>query len=282
MSVAISLATLITRVMEPLLLPAGFELPPTKYLLVVVGAALGVLWGLFKRPPAITQPLVVALTPWMATGATLYALSQVQWLPAFIRPFTTAPIVYLTVFVVVGALLVLFGDREPETYAVRSTPGLIGVIGLLVLSGVGMLAVQATLAHPPVSIAWPAIAVGGSILASGAVWAVIRQVAPDITRVTGGPGLLVVIGHLLDGVSTAVGMTQLGFGEQTPLSRLLIDLGGVWLFVGVKLLLAVFVIWVLAEYVRESPSEGNLLLAVVAAVGLGPGIHNIVLFTIAS
>ncbi|WP_330631641.1 DUF63 family protein [Halocatena halophila] len=267
--------------MEPLLLPAGFELPPPEYLLVVVGAGLCVLWGLFKRSPAITQPLVVALTPWMATGATLYALSQVQWLPAAVRPFTTAPIVYLTVFAVVGGLLVLVGDRDPKAYSIRSTPGVIGLTGLFVLGCVGVLAVQAALAHPPVTIVWPAMAVAGTILASAAVWATIWQVAPDIVRVTGGPGLLVVVGHLLDGVSTAVGMTQLGFGEQTPLSRLLIDLGGVWLFVGVKLLLAVFVIWVLAEYVRESPSEGNLLLAVVAAVGLGPGIHNIVLFSIA-
>lgn len=37
----------------------------------------------------------------------------------------------------------------------------------------------------------------------------------------------------------------------------------------------------MADYVREEPTEGYLLLGLVAAVGLGPGVHNLVLFSIA-
>uniref|UniRef100_UPI000299E622 DUF63 family protein n=1 Tax=Halococcus hamelinensis TaxID=332168 RepID=UPI000299E622 len=103
---------------------------------------------------------------------------------------------------------------------------------------------------------------------------------------------LCVLGHALDGVSTAVGIDVLGFGERSPFSRAIIEfaatlptaslLGAGWLFVVVKLALAAAVLVLLASYVREEPGEGYLLLGAVAAVGLGPGAHNLLLFTIAS
>jgi uncharacterized membrane protein len=103
-------------------------------------------------------------------------------------------------------------------------------------------------------------------------------------------GFLAVFGHALDGVSTAVGVDLLGFGERTPLSRAIIEfaatlptepyLGTVWLFVLVKLAVASGVVTLFADYVREDPSEGYALLGFVAAVGLGPGVHNLLLFTV--
>ena len=53
------------------------------------------------------------------------------------------------------------------------------------------------------------------------------------------------------------------------------------MFVTVKIALAVFVTWLLADTVRERPREGYLFCALVAAVGLGPGAHNLILFTVA-
>jgi uncharacterized membrane protein len=49
----------------------------------------------------------------------------------------------------------------------------------------------------------------------------------------------------------------------------------------VKLGLAAGVVVLLSEYVAEEPRQGTLLLGLVAAVGLGPGAHNLVLFTVA-
>jgi uncharacterized membrane protein len=45
--------------------------------------------------------------------------------------------------------------------------------------------------------------------------------------------------------------------------------------------LATGVVLLLTDYVEEAPREGVLLLGLVAAVGLGPGAHNLVLFTVA-
>jgi uncharacterized membrane protein len=42
--------------------------------------------------------------------------------------------------------------------------------------------------------------------------------------------------------------------------------------------LSVAIVALLAEYVEEAPAEGHLLLAGLAAVGLGPGVHNLLLF----
>ncbi|MFB6281847.1 MAG: DUF63 family protein, partial [Haloferacaceae archaeon] len=132
------------------------------------------------------------------------------------------------------------------------------------------------------------LAVAGGTAA--AAWRVLVRVRPGV-RAAGRAGPLVVFAHALDGVSTALGVDVLRYGERTPLSRLIIEagralptadlLGGGWLFVAVKLVVAGAVVAALADLVEEEPAEGNLLLGLVAAVGLGPGTHNVVLFAVA-
>jgi len=55
-----------------------------------------------------------------------------------------------------------------------------------------------------------------------------------------------------------------------------------WLFLLVKLAVASAVVWLFAGYIRETPGEGYLLLGFVAAVGLGPAAHNLLLFAVAA
>ena len=59
-------------------------------------------------------------------------------------------------------------------------------------------------------------------------------------------------------------------------------LGDGWLFLLVKLVVATAVVWLFAAYVRETPAEGFLLLGFVAAMGLGPAAHNLLLFSVAA
>ena len=121
-------------------------------------------------------------------------------------------------------------------------------------------------------------------------WLVLRRLRPAATATTGAVGLLALFGHTLDGVSTAIGVDVLGFGERTPLSRLILDtadalptaelLGVGWLFVAVKIVVAGVVVVLFREYVADEPTEGYALLGFVAAVGFGPGVHNLLLFTV--
>ncbi|WP_254545974.1 DUF63 family protein [Halomarina pelagica] len=269
-------------------LPAGFSVPPLPYLLLVAGAVALALAALALARPAVTEVTVVAFAPWMVTGAGLYALYQVAVIPAVLAPLFGSPTVYLTTFAVmayVWALASLTND-DPRFGTVALL-----VAGLGAMSAVLGLSLVVAFANPPAQLLWPTVGLVLSAVVAGLAWIGLREVRPGAVRTTATAGFLGVFAHTLDGVSTAVGIDVLGFGEQTPLSQAIIEVGAalptepyvgsVWLFVLVKVLLGTFVVAVLADYVREDPRWGFLLLAGVTAVGLGPGAHNLVLFAMA-
>ncbi|WP_255148713.1 DUF63 family protein [Halorarius halobius] len=270
------------------LLPTGFGLPPVPYLLAVLVGSLLVGGLLYRRGPHVTSRVVASFTPWMVAGATGYALFQVQAVPAPVRPFFGNPVVYLTTFVLAGTVWLATADYPADRWGLPSVPGAVLATGTTVAGTLLAYAVTVGLARGTLSLFWPAVGLGVALVLAGVAWFGLRD-RLDVA-VTGSPGALVLVGHALDGVSTAVG-THLGYGEQTPLSKAVIDagaalpvagyLGEAWLFVVVKLVLAVGVLYLLADYVRDRPQEGALLLGFVAAVGLGPGVHNVVLFAIA-
>jgi uncharacterized membrane protein len=269
-------------------LPEGFALPPLPYLLLVLGAVGLALAVLIAAKPVVTEVTVVALAPWMVGGAGLYALYQVGVVADAFAPLVSSPTVYLSTFAVMGLVwgVAALLDRDPRFSTIVL---LLGGVGLM--SAVFGLALLVGLSRPPLRVLWPGIGLLVSVGVAGAAWMVLGAVRPRATSVTGMAGLLAVFGHALDGVSTAVGVDVLGFGEQTPLSAAIIHVGAslptapyfgsAWLFVLVKVLLATGIVVLLADYVQEAPNEGFLLLAGVAAVGLGPGAHNLVLFSIA-
>jgi uncharacterized membrane protein len=261
-------------------LPVGFTLPPLPYLIGVLVASALVIVRLYRQRPAITEQVVVSLAPWMAVGAGLYALEQAIDIPSLLAPLVSAPTVYLTIFIIVGALFAAVGQRNPDQFALDSGPGVLAITGTLALCFVLAVAARAAFQRAPVHVFWPGLAVVGSIAVTGVAWIVVHQYRPAVADWTGFAGVLVVFSHTLDGLSTAVGTKILGFGEQTPLSRFIIEIGGVWLFVAIKVGIALVVVSLLADYVYEEPSEGYLLIAAVAAVGLGPGVHNVILFVI--
>lgn len=271
-------------------LPRGFAVPPPLYLgtlLVAVALVLGVLWR--ARPP-VTEGVILSFAPWMVAGACLYALFQVRAIPRGIAPFFSSPAVYLTTFVFAGSVWGAVASYPAHGWRLRSVPGVLGLSGCVLLVGVLAAAAGTALGRGTFRPFWPGIGLFVSVAVGAVVWTVLTRVAPG-TTVTGRVGGLAVFAHALDGVSTAVGVDVLGFGEQTPLSRAVIDVaaalptsgiaGTGWLFVLVKIAVAAGVVYLLSEYVREAPRQGYLLLGVVVAVGLGPGAHNLVLFAIA-
>jgi uncharacterized membrane protein len=295
-------------------LPEGFTLPPLPYLLVLLAAVGLVAVGLYRRDPHVTERHVLALAPWMAAGSALHVLYVVEALPEPIRPLGGTAAVYLTVAALAGATWLAAGaavGRRPGDGAgggrgVGSEAGDGGENGDG--SGVavpGVLAATGTVAAAiPVAAAvawgldrgsfrpvWTVVILAGGGVVAAATWTLLARLRPTATSATGWVGALAVFGHSLDAVSTAVGVGVLGFGERTPASRLIIELGrslptaeligGAWLFVLVKLLVAGAVVALFGNYVREEPTEGYLLLGLVAAVGLGPGVHNVVLFAVA-
>lgn len=271
------------------LLPSDFGLPPLVYLAVLLAAAAVVGGLLYRTRPSVTEAAVTALAPWMAAGGTLYAMYQVEVVPPSLVPFFGSPAVYLTVGVLAGAIWAAAADRPATGWQPTTAPGVLALTGSALLVAT-LAAAYASAVHgsggPNGLLSVVILLV--SVVLTAVVWVSLKRLRE--VSATGTVGLLAVFGHALDGVSTTVGYDLLGFGEQTPLSRLIIEfsaslptadvIGAGWLFIIVKLVLAGAIVALFDEFVREEPTEGYLLLGLIAAVGLGPGAHNVVLFAI--
>lgn len=265
------------------ILPEGFALPPLPYLLALLVAGGAVAHLFAERSPPVTDRDVAALTPWMVAGAWLHVLHVVGAAPAALDPLLGTPSVYLSVAVLAGAIWLGADAADLPVAAVLATVGTL-------LAGVALAGnVAWGIERGSLAVVWPAVAAVLGVGLGGVGWLALRRAKPEVA-VAGVGGALSFVAHALDGVSTAVGIDVLGATERTPLSRYIIELGAAlptadlvgttWLFVAVKLGLAALLVWLLADYVREDPREGRLLLVLVAAVGLGPGAHNLLLFAI--
>lgn len=266
-----------------MILPAGSRLPPLPYAVAIVLAVAAVGWTLHDRGVALDDRTVLALAPWMIAGSTAYVAFQREVLPAVLAPAFSSPAVYGTTFAVAGGVW-LVARRHSLTLRLLAGAGCLAALlptAAAVLSADGELSLVAPL--------------GGVVVAAALSWVTWRAIAatwPAVDAAIGRATPLVVFAHALDGVSTAVGIDLLGFDERTPLSWLVMEaaarlptaeaIGVGWLFVLVKLALAAVVLRLLAGYVREEPGEGYALVALGAAVGLGPGAHNVLLFVIAA
>ena len=266
------------------ILPEGFTLPPLPYLIGLAAATGAVVWTAARRRPGVTAARVLAFAPWMVLGSAVHVLYVANALPEAIRPLGGTPAVYVAVGTAgVGAWVL--ADATLDTGTVPRALTAVG--GVLALGAVGAVGTVGSSLSPTV----PAAAVVASAALAAVAWLGLVRGVPAV-RATGSLGAFVVFAHVLDGVSTAVGVDILGFGERTPLSRIIIEfaaglptepaIGAGWLFVAVKLGVASVVVWLFADLIDEEPTRSRLLLGFVAAVGLGPAVHNLLLFTIST
>ncbi|MGM0397678.1 MAG: DUF63 family protein [Halobacteriota archaeon] len=266
-----------------MVLPAGSTIPPLPQTVLLLAALAAVVWALRRAGVTISDRTIVALSPWMVAGATAYVVSQLDVLPTVVAPFFGSPAVYGTTFVFAGATwLVVHRTPRPLPYL-----GAVGVVAAVLPTAVALRVGMTAGRLAPIV---PLLGVAGGVILAAVVWKLFELARPADAATVGLAGPLVIFAHALDGVSTAVGIDLLGFGEQTPLSRLIMEAAGAlptadllgvgWLFVLVKLAMASVVLWLLAGYVREEPAEGFGLLGLVTAVGLGPGAHNVLLFIV--
>ena len=282
-------------------LPSGLVIPPLPYAVGLLVAALALGGALARLGPAVTGRHVLGLVPWMLAGGAAHAVHQYDaahdsgLVPAVLDPLVTAPAVYVTTFVAVGAVWVaaLASVDGRTAFEGVTSPAAddraalaLGAVGALTLLGLVAVAVSQALAAGALAVFWPAVGVVGAVAATGVAYAALRAYRRTVVA---HPAVVVALfAHALDGVSTAVGVDVLGTGERTPIPRMIMEFAGTlptapylgrgWLFVLAKLLVAGGIAVLLADYVEDDPTEGNLLLAFVAAVGMGPAANNLTLF----
>ena len=267
-----------------MVLPDGFALPPVPYLVILVVGFVLVAWGLWREDPTVTDRTVLALVPWMAMGGALHVLYVAAIAPGVIRPLLGTPAVYVVTAIVIGSVWIAAAKvrRHPDRLV-----GILGVGGLIVGVGIVLVAGSRTATIDPV----PALAgLIGSVVVSAIVWVGVMRLIDDVPATAYWSSMAMVFGHVLDGISTAIGVDFVGAGERSPVPRAIMDLAGTlpvadaigvgWAFVVVKLVVVVGVIWLFVPFVRETPRQAYLLLAGLAALGLGPGVHNLLLFTL--
>ena len=272
-----------------MVVPEGFVLPPWQLLVPLVVVLLGVAVTLWVLGPPVTDRTVLAFVPWIMLGSTLHVLHRIEAYPAAIEGLFATPGVYLTT-AFVGGVTWLVGLFLTDAGLYRSSERFLGTVGTGLFVAFTVFTLYTSWEFGSFSPFWPVIAVVVAGILTALAWIALSLWFTEVAAVTAATGALVVFGHALDGVSTAIGYDVLGATEEVPLSLLILEageslptyeyLGAGWLFVVVKMALALGIVGLFKEFVRESPRQARLVLVFVAAVGLGPGVHNILLFTI--
>lgn len=226
-------------------------------------------------PNTGTTATLLAWAPWVATAAgsgVLYADGLGTVLGMELR----GP----SLVVLVVAIVVWLGLRWRVARRRAARP--FAALGLAVFTPILWSVGAAVDAE---TAGWLALAIGGAVALG--VWgqsAIRRHGGSNRAGALGG---FVVFGQAFDALTTAVGVDVLGYGEQNALSRAILSategfpLAGVtgtsWLFIAVKLVLAVAVVALFVDDGEES-NENALIIAVAAFAGFGPAVHNVVLF----
>jgi uncharacterized membrane protein len=272
-----------------MVLPEGFALPPWQLLVPLAVVLVGVVALLWAIGPAVTDRTVLAFAPWMMFGSTLHVLYRLEAYPDSIELLFGTPTVYAVTALLAGVvwLIAIFLHAAGLLSTIER---LVGTVGTGFFVTFAMITIVVRWEEGVFEPFWPVIAVVLTGVVTAVVWIGLGLWFTDVAAVTGATGALVVFGHALDGVSTAIGYDVLGASEEVPVSRMILEaghalptaeyIGGGWLFVVAKVALALLVVGLFKEYVEDAPKEGRTLLALVAAVGLGPGIHNVLLFLV--
>lgn len=279
---------------------SDFAVPPVLYVAVLGSMAAILIALLYTIEAPLTQRIVLSMVPWVVCGAALHVFYQLGAIrgtslyPAWAAPLFAAPMVYVTTFVGMG--LVWLGASMLGTHSsaisrdsVATYIGSIGtgialpLLALLVWQGMDPATGTST-------IVLPLLGLIASLVVSFVVYMLLGAWRTYIIAETRQVGWLVLFAHVFDGFTTAIGVDVLGTSERSYLPSAIIEfgadlptepyLGSAWLFVVVKMLVALLVIVLFAEYVDEHPRRGNLFFAIVAFVGLGPALNNLLLFIV--
>lgn len=273
---------------------SDFVVPgPIQSAALVIGTGMIVVLLYALRPP-LTQKIVLSFIPWMISGSILHVFWQIGNLyqplyPEPVEPLFSAPAVYLTTFIALGAIWTLSAiivpsyDRSDRiaTYMLATGVGvLIPLLGLVVWQGL-----SDELALKPI---WPVLGLVLSLVLTFIVYIAIGAWRTHVIAQARYVGAFVLFAHIFDGVTTAIGVDVLGAGERSTLPAAILDfaaglpvadtIGVGWLFVLVKVTLASAIVVLFADYLDEEPTQANLLLTIIAIVGLGPAANNFFLF----
>lgn len=289
---------------EPVAYPGYTVVSEIGYAVTLLLALLGLVFLLRRLDVGRERGLFYALFPYMLLGGALRVVEDAgdavpQGATAAIpfpwNTFIISPVIYFTMFAV--TLFALVGSVALARSGRVSNYGypLAGVGTALLAATLGYLGVLAVTTeyvsfYPQITV----VVLVASTALTAAIWWGVERYAPHINRGTRTMGVVVLWAHVVDGVANVVGIDwakELGLPADLvpkhPVNRALIQVGeqfpetvqhfagAAWPFLVVKVIAALFVIWVFDEEIfEESPRYAILLLVAIVAVGLGPGTRD--------
>ncbi|MEF8802311.1 MAG: DUF63 family protein [Halolamina sp.] len=234
-----------------------------------------------------------AMVPFMLLGSGLRVIEDAHnSMPdggGLTYPLNTlfiSPIIYITVFVVALACLLLSIWLARQGSVERYDRPLAAMGTVVFLLSLGYLSVLAVTSGNPVTF-YPQVLVAVLALAGASTavtWYAIERFVPYVHEGTRDVGVMVLLAHAVDGAANVVAldyMMVLGAGgnlyPKHPVNEFIVDTAGAaWPFLVVKMVAAAFVLWIFEpELYEESPRYTTLLLIAVTAVGLGPGTRDL-------
>lgn len=261
--------------------------------LLLAGVLLTAL--LYRRKPPITTATVYAIVPWLVVGSTLHILGILGSYPPDINPIFAAFGAYLTAFLFIGVIWVMLLELSPLHRSVKEIPYYLGAMG----TGAAIVLVSVVLWQGAVTdsgLFWLFIILGTAVTIGAITPFLIGFWYPDIAFYSGFTGGLVVFSFTLRGLTKAIGTKTVDAIGHTQPSIMVHNavysfptqeyLGAgpdlVWpaVFVLLHIFIAVVLVAAITPFVQTDSTKGNLLLGLVAAVGLIPGLVNLFLVVI--
>ncbi len=275
------------------------------YAITLLIALIGVIFLLRRLDIGQTRTFFFALIPYIFLGGALRVVEDANNALAttgdavLAYPTNTliiSPVIYFTMFAITLAALLLSVWLERTGTSDTFAKPLAAIGTALLASSIAYLlglafTTDAVGFYPQVA---GIVLVLASLLSIG-VWVLIERGWPALNQGTRWMGFVVLWAHTLDGVANVIGIdfgAELGlpYGDlvpKHPANRALISvgeqfptalqhaIGTAWPFLVVKILAAIFVLYIFDEtVVDDSPRYSILLLVAIVAVGLGPGTRD--------
>lgn len=275
-----------------------FVFPPliqSLLLLILSGIIVALLYVI--RPP-VNQRTVLSFIPWMIAGSVLHVfyqlgeIFQVRIYPPEIASLFAAPAVYVTTFIGMGIVWVMSAMIVPSKRLRQKVPQYLSATGIGIATPLVLLVFWQGLDPEvaPMEPIWPAFGLIVSLVLTAVVYFGIGAWRTYIIARARYVGAFVIFAHMLDGVTTTIGVDILDAGERSQVPRSIMDfaadlptadlLGRGWLFVVFKVFLASAIVMYFSRDLKDHESQTNLLFAFVAALGFGPAVHNFFLFVL--
>ncbi|MGB9965336.1 DUF63 family protein [Halobacterium hubeiense] len=290
---------------EPVAYPGYTLVSEVGYAVTLLVSLVGVTFLLDNLEVGEDLDMLYALFPFVLLGGALRVVEDAndaaaaapgveQFLSFPANTLIISPIIYFVMFAITLVALVACVALARRTDAVdgylrplagTGTALLLATVGFLVYLAVSTDYVSLLPQFTLLTLLFATIITAG-------VWYVVRRRLPEVASGTEFAGAVVLWGHAVDGVANVIGLDwadELGLPydlvPKHPVNAAVVDItqdvlpasvihytGDAWPFLVLKVVAALFVLWLFDARLREdAPRYFTLMLVAVLAVGLGPG-----------